>query len=379
MILLDSLNTILRFVEIVAACYSILIGLFAYGWFRLKASSDFELSNETTVSVLVAARNEANTIGNLIADLARQNYPQQLYEVIFVDDHSEDETYNNIQEICANHGNFVLLRASEQGKKAAMAQALAEAKGALILVTDADCRVSADWVRCMVSYYEKERPKMILGPVLLTPSKTLFERFQTLEHLSLIGSTAGAAALAMPIMCNGANMAYERKAARDVAILRKDADLVSGDDMFLMQAIAKKFGAKSVQFIRNEQCIVTTVPSKTVRDFFRQRMRWVSKSKGYTSLRIIATALMVFLFNLNIVMLFVLSFFMPALSLFVFLFLLLKTLVDFPLLYGMCAFMKQQKLTRFIIPLEFVYPFYIVLSGVFGLFGKPSWKGRKAK
>ena len=260
-----------------------------------------------------------------------------------------------------------------------MAQALAEAKGALILVTDADCRLLPDWIRCLVSYYEKERPKMILGPVLLAPSETLFERFQTLEHLSLMGSTAGAAALAMPIMCNGANMVYEREAALDVAALRKDVALVSGDDMFLMQAIAKKFGTKSVRFIRNEQCIVTTYPSKTVSDFFKQRARWVSKSKGYTSLRIIATALIVFLFNLSIVTLFVFSFFVPALWIFVLLFLLLKTLVDFPLLYRMCTFMKQQKLIRFIIPLELIYPFYVVLSAVLGLFGKPFWKGRKVK
>lgn len=379
MILLDSLNTTLRVVEIIAACYIVLIGWFTYGWFRLKTSDNFELSEATKVSILVAVRNEINTIAHLIADLMNQNYPTSLYEIILVDDHSDDGTYDRIREVYASYNlkNIVLLRASGHGKKAAMAQALSEAKGDLILVTDADCRISPNWIRCMVSYYEKNHPKMILGPVLLAPSKSIFERFQTLEHLSLIGSTAGATALAMPIMCNGANMAYEREAALKVAALRNDAHLSSGDDLFLMQAIAKKFGAKSIQFIHNEQCVVTTAPSKTVSDFFRQRARWVSKSKGYSSLSIITTALVVFLFSLSIVGLAVFSFFEPALWAFVVLFLLLKTIIDFPLLYNMCAFMKQRKLIRLLIPLEILYPFYVVLSAILGLFGKPIWKGRK--
>ena len=131
-----------------------------------------------------------------------------------------------------------------KGKKAAISQALHKAKNHLIIVTDADCILNTLWIENIVAFYQKTKSKMILAPVLLTPSNTLFEKMQVLEHLSLMGSTAGSAAIGFPVMCNGANMAYEREAALEVEKLRHDFNIPSGDDMFLLEQFVKNYGYK---------------------------------------------------------------------------------------------------------------------------------------
>ena len=103
------------------------------------------------------------------------------------------------------------------------------------MVTDADCELPERWIESMVGYFVQNNLKMLLGPVLLSPANSLFEKLQVLEHLSLIASTAGSAAIGMPVMCNGANMMYDRQAALDVEKYRTDMKIASGDDMFLME------------------------------------------------------------------------------------------------------------------------------------------------
>ena len=215
---------------------------------------------------------------------------------------------------------------------------------------------------------------MILAPVLLSPAETFFEKIQVLEHLSLMGSTAGSAAIGFPVMCNGANMAYEREAALEVEKERKDFNIASGDDMFLLEQFVKKYGHNNIKFLLSKSVIVKTKTCKTVSEFFRQRRRWVSKTKSYTSWKIIATALVVFLFNFSIISLLLSAFFIPALWSLYFLLTLLKFFIDFPLLKNITSFMDQRNLLKWALPLEFIYPFYVVFTAVSGLLIKVNWK-----
>lgn len=379
--ILENLELIVRIVEIIAIIYGLVIAFFTSGWYSLSEVDSSDIDETTTVSILVAARNEAGKIGHLLRDLVLQDYPNDAIEVIAVDDHSDDDTLFEMQLIAKSFPQVKLqvLEAKSKGKKAALAQALEQAKGELILVTDADCKVSKNWVRCIVSFYQKSHPKMILCPVMLYPATNAFNRMQTLEHMSLMGTTAGAAGVKMPIMCNGANMAYQREAILNMNEKRTDSDFVSGDDMFLMEAVMKEYGTGSVEFLPHKETIVTTPTVDNLSDFFHQRARWVSKSKGYSSIQIIITQLVVFAFSLSLTLIFFFGFFEPILWLNFILFILLKMIIDLPILYGITGFMKQRSLLKYTLPLEFFYPFYVVIIAFKGLFGKVLWKGRKTK
>lgn len=375
----ELLQILLNVIMIITSLYIICIAAFTFGLYNLKEKFiNLNKNNIVKVSVLIAARNEENNIKKLLESLYNQSFPKELFEVIIVDDHSEDNTKEFINTFINNNKdlNIKLLEAEKEGKKLAISQALHNASNELIIVTDADCVLNNLWIESIVGFYQENNCKMILAPVLLSPAENFFEKMQVLEHLSLIGSTAGSAAIGFPVMCNGANMAYERKSALEVEKLRKDFDIPSGDDMFLLEQFVKNYGHENVKFLLSKSAIVKTKTCKTVKDFFRQRRRWVSKTKSYTSWKVILTALVVLFFNLSIISLFVSAFFIPALWSIYFLLTLLKFLVDFPLLKNITNFMNQGSLLKWTLPLEFIYPFYAVFTALSGtIFTKiKKWK-----
>ena len=373
----ELLQILLNIVLIITALYLIIIAAFTFGLYNLKEKFySFNKKNITKVSVLIAARNEEKNIEKLLQTIYNQTFPKELYEVIIVDDHSEDDTRIKVNNFINNHKdiNIRLLEATSEGKKKAISQALHNAENELIMVTDADCELNSKWIETVVAFYQDKKCKMILAPVLLSPANNLFEKMQVLEHLSLIASTAGSANIGFPVMCNGANMAYERISALEVEKLRHDFNIPSGDDMFLLEQFVKKYGSKNVKFLQNKSAIVKTKACKNIKEFIRQRRRWVSKSKSYTNSKIILTALVVLFFNLSIVSLFLSAFFIPALWSLYILLTLLKFFIDFPILKNITNFMNQGKILKWTLPLEFIYPFYAVFTAISGLLLKVNWK-----
>ena len=366
---LELLQVFLNIVLIFTALYLICIAAFTFGLFNLKESfHSVNKNNLIKVSVLIAARNEEKNIEKLLESLKKQSFPKELFEVIIVNDHSTDNTDEIINDFINKNKELdvKLLKAEKKGKKHAISQALHTAINELIIVTDADCVLNYLWIKSIVGFYQEEKCKMILAPVLLSPAENLFEKMQVLEHLSLIGSTAGSASIGFPVMCNGANMAYERKAALELEKFRKDFDIPSGDDMFLLEQFVKRYGHNNVKFLLSKSAVVKTKTCKTIKDFFRQRRRWVSKTKSYTSWKVIVTALIVLFFNLSIISLLVSAFFVPALWSIYILLTLLKFFIDFPLLKNITNFMNQGSLLKWVLPLEIIYPFYVVFTALSG-------------
>lgn len=366
---LELLQIFLNIVLIFTALYLICIAAFTFGLFNLKERfHSINKNNLVKVSVLIAARNEEKNIEKLLESLKKQSFPKELFEVIIVNDHSTDNTDEIINDFINKNKELdvKLLKAEKKGKKHAISQALHSAINELVIVTDADCVLNDLWIESIVGFYQEEKCKMILAPVLLSPAENLFEKMQVLEHLSLIGSTAGSASIGFPVMCNGANMAYERKAALEVEKFRKDFDIPSGDDMFLLEQFVKRYGHNNVKFLLSKSAVVKTKTCKTIKDFFRQRRRWVSKTKSYTSWKVIVTALIVLFFNLSIISLLVSAFFVPALWSIYILLTLLKFFIDFPLLKNITNFMNQGSLLKWVLPLEIIYPFYAVFTALSG-------------
>ena len=368
---------ILIIILIISALYLIYILAFTFGLYNLKEKFfTFNNRNNVKASVLIAARNEEKNIGNLLKSLYNQTFSKELFEVIIIDDHSEDETISIVENFLKEHKdiNLKFFKAEKEGKKHAISQALHLAENELILVTDADCFLKETWIESIVNFYKEENCKIILAPVLLSPAETFFEKIQVLEHLSLIGSTAGSAAIGFPVMCNGANMAYERLVALEVEKQRKDFNIPSGDDMFLMEYFIKNYGAENVKFLLSKTAIVKTNTCKNISEFFRQRRRWVSKTKSYTSWKILSTAFVVLFFNLSIISLLVSALFSPTLLIPYFLLTFLKFLIDYPLLRNITTFMNQKNLLIWTLPLEFVYPFYAVFTAISGMLINVKWK-----
>jgi len=361
-------------------CYVLLIAIVTLGWYTLRTWKKRNIEPHTKVTVIVPARNESENIIGCLEKLVNQRYPSEFLDIIVVDDCSTDDTLFLVKDFISRNPQkrislLVLTEANSSFKKQAISEAVKVASGDLIVTTDADCVMSSEWISSIVHIYESSNAVMIAGPVCFIKQGNIFSKIQELEFLSLIASGAATMNIGLPTMCNGANLAYEKKAFLEVGGFETNKKFASGDDVFLMHKMKKELHRK-IRFIKCLDAVVETKPTKTFKSFLNQRKRWASKSRGYKDIATIITALIVILTNLTILTCFVLSFFSSTFLLLFLICFLLKFSIDFPVLFGICSFMKKEKLMYLYIPVQLIYPFYIVLTGISGLFGSFVWKDR---
>ncbi len=364
--------------------YLIIISQYTFGWYRLKYFTSDNRQFSTKVSIIIPARNEEDNIQNLLIDLIRQDFPTELYEIIVADDNSDDKTADITSRVISEYPDYQLklITISDHHpagayKKKAIMEAIRVSSGELIITTDADCRMHTKWLSSMISYYESEKPKMIVGPVSFHNERSYFEKMQTLEFLSLIAITGGAIKIGRPIMCNGANLAYEKKAFYEVGGFGTDS-LASGDDVFMLLKIRKHYGSNAVRFIKNNEAIVFTEAKKTIREFFHQRTRWASKNKVY-DLNILVISFSVYMVNLLLFGGLIISLFIHPLLPLILISFLVKLLVDLPVLIGIVKFAGRGRMFLYSFPLLLVYPAYIIFTGAMGMVATYQWKGRKTR
>ncbi len=284
------------------AKYVKLIQGYSNSWSQLSidgVSPDFKPC--TSVTVIVPARNEATNIATCLQGLLHQKYPQNLLTIIVVDDHSEDKTFNLCQKIAASHTNLKLISLSNdaQGKKAAITAAIQASSSTLIITTDADCQHNENWIRTLASIYEKEKPAMILAPVVFSEKPTWLNRVLRLEFAALMGSSGASAHQNEPTMCNGANLCYTREAFSSVSGFEGTVYNPSGDDVFLMLKIHEK-NRGSVRFTKSVSALVKTEAPANLSAFWQQRKRWLSKKSGYDHKHVKDAAYAVFFGNLAV-------------------------------------------------------------------------------
>ena len=357
-----------------------LILVFNVSWFSIKTYTPSNKPLNTKVSVVLPVRNESGNIIQCLENISSQNYPSELFEIIVVDDSSTDNTVALVRDFISKNSSvkITLLELSKlnlSSKKQAITQAVNISTADIIIATDADCTMFPDWIKSLVEYYEEHKPAMIIAPVCFNNEENIFHKMQSLEFLSLISSGAASVKLGIPAMCNGANLVYEKKAFIKVGGFDKNNKYASGDDVFLMHKIKSSLNGK-IAFIKNYNSLVQTKPQPNLNTFFNQRKRWVSKSRGYTDFPTILIALIVYLNNLSVILCLAFSIFYPVFLKILFLIFALKFIIDFPILFGISTFTKKKKLMYFYIPLQIVYPVYVVMTGIMGLSGNYKWKER---
>lgn len=350
---------------------------FKKGWDRLPIYKSSNSTPYTHVTIVIAARNEENNIGKTLNAIINQNYPKNLMEVIVINDHSEDNTAKIVEQYFPfiTLINFLDPTTINSYKKSAIAQAIKNAKGEVIITTDADCVMKADWLRTMVDYYEQNSFKMISGPVVYHQERTLFERLQSLEFLFLIGMGASRIGNKRPITCNGANLLYNKATFNEVGGFAGIDNKASGDDELLLHKVAKRY-PNGIGFLKSIDAIVYTNPVPTLLGFIAQRKRWASKSTSYKDKRIIFLGVWMWLFNLSLLLLFIItllygnfqSLFLAQIG--------LKIAAELYFYTQLAMFANRTKLLILTPLLSILHVFYLIFIGIAGNIGKYEWKGR---
>ncbi|MCK9422238.1 MAG: glycosyltransferase [Bacteroidales bacterium] len=373
--------------------YGFIIISFTWGLYKLDDLSPVENfttshhhSFTTSVSVIIPVRNESRNITRILDEMRRQDYPDNLVEVIVTDDFSVDDTCKVAEHFIRQFQSFPLklidskcIHAGETGKKKAIERAINMAKGDLILCTDADTCRESHWISSMVTCFENGNAKIILGPVVFQNENNLLQKIQSVEFIGLMGVTAGSASLGYPVMCNGANLAYPSIAFRDSGGFEGNKQFVSGDDQFLLAGIKNKFGRNSVRFQYDRSAIVRTDPAKTLTGFINQRLRWVSKGRGYRDPYIIAVAIITYLTHFFLLSGMISGFWWPEMFFVSFFLWLGKILLDYPMVLIMTRFFGKSKILGYYFIAQVFQLLYVVTIGPIGLIFPFTWKGRKRK
>ncbi len=378
--------------------YISLIAYYHKGFRQLKNYESIFTKGITKVTIIIPARNEAQNISYCLNAIKKQNYAASLLQVIVVDDFSTDATATIVQSFAPmvqllQLKKFITEKETNSFKKKAIDIAIQHATCELIICTDADCIMTENWVSNIVSYYEKTNAQFIAAPVCLTPNlspkekgatfatqKTnrkwkVVELFQTLDFTTLQGITAASVFKNFYTMCNGANLAYTKKAFIQVKGFEGIDNIASGDDMLLMHKIKEQF-PNQVMYLKSKNAIVQSLTVPTWKAFFTQRIRWSSKASHYDDKNILFSLMLVYFLNVATLLLIISLLFTTQYLTWVVMFIAVKAIMEYWFLQPVLHFFGLQFLKKWFIPFIPIHLIYIIVAGFFGKFGKSNWKGR---
>jgi cellulose synthase/poly-beta-1,6-N-acetylglucosamine synthase-like glycosyltransferase len=237
--------------------------------FRPKKELLMPTGGQAGVSILIPAYNEQENIVATVESVIRTSYPRR--EIIVINDGSKDNTAAEVESVIRAYPNdqVRLITIENGGKARALNIGLANAQYDIIVVLDADAVLDKEALWHFTKHFVDEHVGAVAGKVRTTASSTLLDLFQMLEYA--IGqnidkrafSTVGAVGV-VP----GPAGAWRRTLLNALGGFKTDT-LAEDQDMTLT---VLRSGAKVVY---EEQAIAYTETPHTIKDFLKQRFRWV--------------------------------------------------------------------------------------------------------
>jgi cellulose synthase/poly-beta-1,6-N-acetylglucosamine synthase-like glycosyltransferase len=321
-------------------------------------------------SVVIAARNEEDNIKNILNDLINQNIDKNKFEVIISNDRSKDKTEEILNKYSKQHKFIKSINIKNKKdmapKKYALEKAIKASKGEIILTTDADCRVPINWV-CSMAKLVNRTNKVVVGYSEVKGKNKIINEIQKIDFLGIMSSNAGFLTNGMVCSGSGQNLGYKKDDFFTIGGFSSVKDKESGDDMYIVQAIAKLKGAI---FNYDKNSFVSTLPQKTIKGYINQRIRWSSNSKFTLFSRPLFFCFLcsAFISNANIIISIFISF-----NIFIML-VIIKFFLEALVLYtGSKIFLTNFSIFTYII-WNLTQPIYIILVGLGGIVGKYTWK-----
>ncbi len=365
---------------IVISTYSIVLTLFLlanviYGialLLKIFAVNEMEFTEATPkrfISILIPFRNEFSNLKKLIDSILSIDYPLEQFEVIFIDDLSDDNGAMEIQRLMSGeHVKFQVIRNSTEypGKKSAIELGIIHAKGQFIATTDADCQIDSSWLSVIDNYFQLGY-HFLIGFVDYRLDGSLLSMLQWVEVNAINTLNLGAK---RPLFCNGANLAYRKSDFQSLGGYRDNRQIPSGDDTFLLDAFIHKFGTDKIAYLTTSS--VKTEFEINTKAILNQKIRWASKWKmsGAKVLKIWAVGI----FMYYLILLCTTPYLIIKAWDWVVMAFLMKLYVDYKMVQKSPTF-KVFSVYKFIV-CQFIYPLYVTFFSIASNFGKYNWKGR---
>ena len=374
---------LLIFTFIITVAYTILI---LYGIALVDKKIPIPAKSDTQrpiVSVVIVVRNEAKNIVRCLNSIVSNTYPVKYYEIILVDDHSDDNTVDLALSLKVS--NLRILSLSDYDmkpfgtsfKKAGLSIGVSNAKGEYILTSDGDCWMEADWIETMAKNIHSSGNALITGKIEIPPSRSWLSLFQSFEIKAIMALTELGIQKGMWYSANAANMIFKKSCFLAYYATDYQISSASGDDIFFVEWLRKE--GKSIGFNNEKEGKVFTSPMETMNDLWNQRIRWATKWKSLQNKGLIWVHSIIFLMCTSILVnLVVFSFLAPCLLYLVAAQFVIKLLADYALFKSINKTDSASINKTYWFVLEFIHLCYVLAMGAGSLFlTNYVWKGRR--
>lgn len=224
------------------------------------------------VTLLLAARNEEQSLAGTLEAIARLDYPKDRLQVLIIDDGSNDRTPEIIHAFTQANANFRHLRTGDVsvGKASALNMGLSAAnQSEIVYVLDADSAPEPGCVRACIEHFANSRVGAVAGaPAPSTKCSTFasyYAYLETLVHRSVTTRAKDMLGLAPPIF--GSNCAYRRSALDKIGGFKPGAFL---EDTDLVLALC----TEGYRTCYEPRAVSHMAMPRTAASYFRQHTRW---------------------------------------------------------------------------------------------------------
>ncbi len=233
------------------------------------------------VSVVVCAWNELENLKKLIPALLDQNYP--CFEIIIVDDRSDDECYDYLLFESFKYPQLHLVRINETpdhiaSKKYALTLGIKAAQYEMLLLTDADCMPeSTDWITRMTAAL-RDQKQVVLGFSPYQYQKGFLNFLIRHETFYTAVQYMSFAVTGIPYMGVGRNLSYCKSLFIQNKGFHSHLRVTGGDDDLFVGEVANKH---NTSICIDPDSFVTSEPKQTFRAWMRQKRRHLGAGKKY--------------------------------------------------------------------------------------------------
>jgi len=261
-----------------------LIQLFYYLWYYLAVyfyKPTVTKTEPQAVSIIICARNEGENLDAFLPLILEQKYPD--YEVIVVNDCSEDHTYDILGKYLLKYPHLRVSTINKDpkfthNKKLAQFIGIKASKNELLLFTDADCKPDSDkWLETMMSHFD-EKTTFVLGYGGFFREKGILNSFIRYDAMTIAMQYFGMAIRGIPYMGVGRNLAYRKSLFFANKGYGAHNQLASGDDDLIVNGNATKENTV-VEF--REGSHTRSVPANSISEYFKQKRRHYTTAPHY--------------------------------------------------------------------------------------------------
>jgi len=363
------------FTIVSAIIYFLLHAIFLYGFFRSNSIDYNNSSTQKKVTIIVAARNEEKIISNCISSLKKIAFDKKLLEIFLVNDKSTDNTKTIMLSETIGYPEFIVIDSDDietknlKGKANAIDSAIKKCSGEIILMTDADCIVSPDWVTETVKYY-KGKTEMVCGFTKINYNNSFFAKLQALDWVYLQSLASCSSGIGSILSCIGNNISFTKKVYTEIGGYENISFSVT-EDLAIMRRINSDSRYRVIYPI-NPDCTVLTEECKTIKELYNQKKRWF---KGGLGINFLGWILGFEMYVLNLILIFGLFVLNPVTYLYL---ILTKVISELMIIFPVYRKLRFKSILIYFPLFQIYFAIYGLLLPFTFLFGsKIKWKERK--